>query len=141
MKITLAQINATVGDIAGNEAKILYDAYARSVAAGAGRGRLRRNWPSPAIRPVILVLNPAFVAENLAAFWNDSLKRPEKPPLVRPDLSGVTSTIPERKVTNAIALLQHGKIVTIRTKTLLPTYDVFDEDRYFEPRLRRKFCR
>jgi NAD+ synthetase len=40
---------------------------------------------------------------------------------------------PGRETTNAVALLQHGKIVATRTKTLLPTYDVFDEDRYFEP--------
>ena len=40
---------------------------------------------------------------------------------------------PGRSATNAIALLQNGKITATRTKTLLPTYDVFDEDRYFEP--------
>src|SRR6185503_4210300 len=40
---------------------------------------------------------------------------------------------PGREVTNSVALLQNGKIVTTRAKTLLPTYDVFDEDRYFEP--------
>jgi NAD+ synthetase len=36
-------------------------------------------------------------------------------------------------VTNSAALLQGGKVLAVRTKTLLPTYDVFDEDRYFEP--------
>jgi NAD+ synthetase len=40
---------------------------------------------------------------------------------------------PGRELTNSIALLQNGKILTTRTKILLPTYDVFDEDRYFEP--------
>src|SRR5256885_8015606 len=35
--------------------------------------------------------------------------------------------------TCALPILQNGKIVTTRAKTLLPTYDVFDEDRYFEP--------
>ena len=40
---------------------------------------------------------------------------------------------PGREATNSTALLQNGKIITTRTKTLLPTYDVFDEDRYFEP--------
>src|SRR5205823_9226063 len=37
-----------------------------------------------------------------------------------------------------VALLQHGKIVATRTKTLLPTYDVFDEERYFEPATENK---
>jgi NAD+ synthase (glutamine-hydrolysing) len=40
---------------------------------------------------------------------------------------------PGREVTNAVALLQNGRVLATRTKTLLPTYDVFDEDRYFEP--------
>ena len=42
---------------------------------------------------------------------------------------------PGRDLTNEVALLQNGKISPTRTKTLLPTYDVFDEDRYFEPAL------
>jgi NAD+ synthetase len=40
---------------------------------------------------------------------------------------------PGRAVTNSVALLHEGKVAAIRHKTLLPTYDVFDEDRYFEP--------
>jgi len=40
---------------------------------------------------------------------------------------------PGREVTNAVALLHRGGIVATRAKTLLPSYDVFDEDRYFEP--------
>jgi NAD+ synthetase len=46
---------------------------------------------------------------------------------------GKNEVQPGREVTNSVALLQNGKIVTTRAKTLLPTYDVFDEDRYFEP--------
>src|SRR4029079_16288904 len=40
---------------------------------------------------------------------------------------------PGREVTNSVALVQNGKVLATRTKTLLPTYDVFDEDRYFQP--------
>src|SRR6185295_364478 len=39
---------------------------------------------------------------------------------------------PGREFTNACALLQNGGLLATRVKTLLPTYDVFDEDRYFE---------
>jgi NAD+ synthase (glutamine-hydrolysing) len=46
---------------------------------------------------------------------------------------GRSDTRPGREATNSIALLQDGKILATRHKTLLPTYDVFDEDRYFEP--------
>ncbi len=129
MKIALAQINATVGDIAGNEAKILA-AYARSVAVGADVVVA----PELAITgypPRDLVLNPAFVAENLAAL--ERLAQATGKTALVVGFVGRNEHRPGRKVTNAIALLQHGKIVTIRTKTLLPTYDVFDEDRYFEP--------
>jgi NAD+ synthetase len=47
--------------------------------------------------------------------------------------AGENTTSPGRPATNEAALLQGGKIVATRLKTLLPTYDVFDEDRYFEP--------
>jgi NAD+ synthetase len=40
---------------------------------------------------------------------------------------------PGRELTNSVALLHSGRIQSVRSKTLLPTYDVFDEDRYFEP--------
>jgi NAD+ synthase (glutamine-hydrolysing) len=40
---------------------------------------------------------------------------------------------PGRELTNAAALCHRGQVVAVRAKTLLPTYDVFDEDRYFEP--------
>jgi len=46
---------------------------------------------------------------------------------------GENESRPGKALTNSAALLQHGKILEIRHKTLLPTYDVFDEDRYFEP--------
>ncbi len=46
---------------------------------------------------------------------------------------GENKITPGREVTNEAALLQDGRIVATRIKCLLPTYDVFDEDRYFEP--------
>jgi NAD+ synthetase len=46
---------------------------------------------------------------------------------------GENQNRPGREVTNCVALLQHGRIAEIRVKSLLPTYDVFDEDRYFQP--------
>ena len=48
---------------------------------------------------------------------------------------GESKARPGRSLSNNVALLQNGRILTTRTKTLLPTYDVFDEDRYFEPAL------
>jgi NAD+ synthase/NAD+ synthase (glutamine-hydrolysing) len=46
---------------------------------------------------------------------------------------GLNEGRPGRAATNSAALLHKGRMTAARTKTLLPTYDVFDEDRYFEP--------
>ena len=129
MKAALAQINTTVGDISGNETKILA-AYARGVTAGADLVLL----PELALTgypPRDLVLNDAFVAKNLAAL--ERLACQTGPTALVTGFIGRNEIRPGRQATNAIALLQNGKIITTRTKTLLPTYDVFDEDRYFEP--------
>jgi NAD+ synthetase len=129
MKVVLAQINTTVGDIASNEAKIL-TAYERGAAAGADLVLL----PELALTgypPRDLALNSAFIAKNLEALDRLALKTGKTGLLV--GLIGRNDVQPGRKATNAIALLQNGKILATRAKTLLPTYDVFDEDRYFEP--------
>jgi len=131
MKVALAQINSTVGDLAGNEVKILA-AYQRGAAAGAELVVL----PELAVTgypPRDLLLRSSFVAENLAALHR--LASATGPIGLIVGYVGRNEARPGREVTNAVALLQHGKIVGVRTKSLLPTYDVFDEDRYFEPAL------
>lgn len=129
MKIALAQINPTVGDLAGNAAKIRA-AYTRGAAAGADLVLL----PELALTgypPRDLVLNENFIAQNLTAL--EQLAQTTSRTALVTGFVGRNDRQPGRKATNAIALLQYGKIITTRTKTLLPTYDVFDEDRYFEP--------
>jgi NAD+ synthase (glutamine-hydrolysing) len=130
MRIALAQINTTVGDIAGNERRILA-AYQRGVDAGADLVV----FPELALAgypPRDLVLKREFVRQNslalqrLAAATADSVGM-----LV--GFVGENTARPGRHVTNSAALLHHGAIAAVRHKTLLPTYDVFDEDRYFEP--------
>jgi len=129
MKVTLAQINTTVGDIPGNEAKILA-AYARGVAAGADLV-VAPELALAGYPPRDLVLNGTFISKNLEAL--ERLARQTGKAALVTGFIGLNDVRPGRKATNAIALLQNGKIVATRTKTLLPTYDVFDEDRYFEP--------
>jgi NAD+ synthase (glutamine-hydrolysing) len=129
MKAALAQINTTVGDLSGNEAKILA-AYERGVAARADIVVL----PELALTgypPRDLVLNDAFVAQNLEALTR--LARQTGKTALVTGFIGRSEVRPGRRATNAIALLQNGRLVATRAKTLLPTYDVFDEDRYFEP--------
>lgn len=129
MKIALAQINTTVGDIEGNEAKI-FESYLRGVEAGVDLVLL----PELALTgypPRDLVLNPAFITRNLDALERLA-GRTGKMALVL-GFVGRNENRPGRSAVNAIALLQNGKMAATRLKTLLPTYDVFDEDRYFEP--------
>jgi NAD+ synthase (glutamine-hydrolysing) len=129
MKIGLAQLNTTVGDLAGNEQKILA-AYRRGSDAGAELVLV----PELAITgypPRDLLLKSGFIQQNLQVL--DRLVKATGKTGLLVGYVGENKTRPGREATNSVALLQHGKIVALRTKTLLPTYDVFDEDRYFEP--------
>jgi NAD+ synthetase len=129
VKVALAQINTTVGDFAGNEAKILR-AYQRGVAAGV-EVVVFPELATCGYPPRDLLLKPSFVEANL-----DLLNRLAKASSATAMLVGYVgknAIRPGRETTNSAALLQSGRIVASRSKMLLPTYDVFDEDRYFEP--------
>ena len=128
MKIGFAQINPTVGDLRGNFEKIAgaYDQLARAGADIVIAPELAvTGYP-----PQDLVFKSRFVPENLAVL--DQLqKRLNKPAL----LVGFVDRNEGRgkPFHNAAALLQAGEPLQKTHKSLLPTYDVFDEDRYFEP--------
>jgi NAD+ synthetase len=129
MKVALAQINPTVGDLAGNEAKILA-AYRRGAEAGADLVML----PELAVTgypPRDLLLKKSFIAGNLAVLERLAAATGATALLV--GYVGENQNRPGRELTNSVALLRDGKISATRAKSLLPTYDVFDEDRYFEP--------
>ncbi|WCJ58325.1 NAD+ synthase [Fontisphaera persica] len=129
MKIALAQINTLIGDLTGNRDRILA-AYQRGVAAGADLVVT----PELAITgypPRDLLLRRVFVEQNLRIL-NELAAVTGRTGLVV-GFVGRHETRPGREATNSVALLSEGKIQAIRHKMLLPTYDVFDEDRYFEP--------
>ncbi len=129
MRVALAQINTTVGDLAGNEQRILA-AYQKGCHAQVDLVL----FPELALAgypPRDLVLKPEFVRQNRIAIERLAAAAGEVAMLV--GFVGENLKRPGRAVTNAAALLHRGRIIAIRTKTLLPTYDVFDEDRYFEP--------
>lgn len=129
MKILLAQINTTVGDFAGNEAKILA-AYRRGVKTGADIVLLPE-LATTGYPPRDLLLKSQFVTQNLALLQR--LAEATGPTGLLVGFVGQHEKRPGREATNSLALLQNGRVLGIRHKTLLPTYDVFDEDRYFEP--------
>lgn len=128
MKIGFAQINPVIGDFAGNESKILH-AYRTLVAQGAEIVVT----PELAIAgypPQDLVFKSRFVPRNLEVL--ESIRAQVGPvPLVvgYVDLNEGVG----KPFRNAAALLQRGAPVQKFFKSLLPSYDVFDEDRYFEP--------
>jgi NAD+ synthase (glutamine-hydrolysing) len=129
LKIALAQINPTVCDLAGNEAKIRA-AYQRGVEAGVDLV-LCPELSVTGYPPRDLLLKRSFITRNLELLVRLAAATGKVGLLV--GYVGRNEHQPGREVTNSAALLQNGKIVTTRAKTLLPTYDVFDEDRYFEP--------
>ena len=129
MKIALAQINTTVGDFAGNEAKILA-AYRRGAAAGVELVVLPE-LATTGYPPRDLLLKGGFIKNNLALL--DRLAEATGKTGLLVGYVGENTKRPGREATNSVGLLQNGRIVATRIKMLLPTYDVFDEDRYFEP--------
>ncbi len=129
MKIALAQINTTVGDFEGNRS-LIEKAYLQ----GSGAGVELVVTPELAITgypPRDLLLKSGFIEANLAAL-EDLAGTVGEVGLVVGHV-GLNESHTGRRATNAVSLLHQGKIVATRTKSLLPTYDVFDEDRYFEP--------
>jgi predicted amidohydrolase len=129
VKVALAQINTTVGDYAGNEAKILR-AYQRGAEAGA-EVVVFPELATCGYPPRDLLLKPSFVEANLDLL--NRLARASGATAMLVGYVGKNAIRPGREATNSAALLQNGRILASRSKMLLPTYDVFDEDRYFEP--------
>src|SRR6266702_1620020 len=128
MKIGFAQINPTVGDLSGNFEKII-SAYERLAAAGAELV-LTPELAITGYPPQDLVFKSRFVPENLK-FLEQLHARVGKVPL----LVGFVDRNNGRgkPFHNAAALLEAGKPIRKAHKSLLTTYDVFDEDRNFEP--------
>src|SRR5213595_1903999 len=128
MKIGFAQINPTVGDLSGNFEKII-GAYERLAAAGAELV-LTPELAIPGYPPQDLVFKSRFVPENLQVLDKLYSRMGNAALLV----GFVDRNEPRGKpFHNAAALLERGKPIRKAHKSLLPTYDVFDEDRYFEP--------
>jgi len=128
MKVGLAQINTTVGDLPGNYSKIIA-AYREAVASGADLV-LTPELAITGYPPQDLVFKSRFVPLNLEVL--DRLHAEVGPaPLVTGFID--RNDGPGAPFRNAAAILERGQPLRKVYKSLLPTYDVFDEDRYFEP--------
>ena len=129
MRIGLAQINTIVGDLAGNS-RLIEAAYKTLVAQGAELVVFPELVVS-GYPPRDLLFKKRFVpdVEHATRELAKSIGRV-------PALIGYTETNTTgrgRPSFNSAAFCHEGKILTSARKCLLPTYDVFDEDRYFEP--------
>src|SRR2546427_12857652 len=116
MKIALTQINTNVGDFADNEAKIRA-AYLRGVEAGVEMV-VCPELATTGYPPRDLLLKSGFIKGNLALLERLAGATGKTGLLV--GCVGENATRPGRETTNAVALLQSGKILTTRTNTLLP---------------------
>src|SRR5258708_4493593 len=123
--ITLAQLNPTVGDVAGNAAKARV-ARAQARADGADLVVLPELFIA-GYPPEDLVLKPAFQSACRAAIEGLARDTADGGPAV---LIG-SPWVEDGKLYNACALLDEGRIAAIRFKANLPNYGVFDEKRLF----------
>ncbi len=129
MKIALAQRNPTVGDIPGNS-QLVVDAARRAADEGAEllvtSEMIVCGYP-----PKDLLLRSGFVAACDAAVQEIASRIPRGLGVLvgHPSRLGQTG----RGIANAVSLVEDGQILATREKSLLPNYDVFDEQRYFRP--------
>jgi NAD+ synthase (glutamine-hydrolysing) len=130
VKLSLGQINSTIGDFVGNSARIR-DAAIRARSEGAEL----IVFPELSLcgyPPMDLLDYEAFVEENITA-----LRRLQQ--TLPPDIAVVVGYVDRtqgstgKSLQNVAAVILNGEVVFRQAKRLLPTYDVFDEARYFEP--------
>ncbi|MTJ13057.1 NAD+ synthase [Anabaena sp. UHCC 0187] len=132
MKIAIAQINPIIGDLPGNAQKILE--MSQQAASTGVRLLLTPELSICGYPPRDLLLNPSFIT----AMDHTLQKLAEDLPANLAVLVGTVVKNSQAHITggknlfNSIALLENGKIQQFFHKRLLPTYDVFDEHRYFE---------
>src|SRR6195256_3328515 len=131
MKIALGQIDTTVGDLAGNVDRMA--AFARRASALHADLIVFPELSITGYPPRDLVEKESFLERSECEL--ERLARETRGPPTAP-VCGYVGKSPERsgkRATNSAAILQRGAIVFRQTKMLLPTYDVFDEARYFLP--------
>ncbi len=129
MRLGLAQLNPIVGDLAGNRRRIV-DAYTALVAQGAELVV----FPELAVcgyPPRDLLFKRRFVPDVADSLAQIAAVVGEVPALI--GTVELNPTGQGRPFYNSAAFCHRGKITATARKCLLPTYDVFDEDRYFEP--------
>jgi NAD+ synthase (glutamine-hydrolysing) len=131
MKIAIVQLNPMVGDVKGNAAQILV--AAEQAAKTGARVLLTPELSLCGYPPRDLLLNPGFIAAMEHTLQDLAKKLPPQLAVLvgvsdNNSTAGITGTKP---LFNSAVWLEAGNLQARFHKQLLPTYDVFDEDRYF----------
>jgi NAD+ synthase (glutamine-hydrolysing) len=123
-RLALAQVNSTVGDLPGNRDRII-----ETIRSAEQLGAELVAFPELALTgypPEDLLLKPSFIRDNVQAL--DEVAR------ATGDIAVVLGCVDRTDdIFNAAAILHRGRVVHLYHKQFLPTYGVFDEDRYFRP--------
>jgi len=132
MRIALAQLNPTIGDFSGNLGlmdRAIQDASALGADLVVFPELMLTGYP-----PRDLLNRRSFVtaAQQALSEWLTTLPE-DHPSLLIGHVVERENSDTGRRLWNAAVLVQNKKQVSIHPKTLLPSYDVFDEDRWFEP--------
>jgi NAD+ synthase (glutamine-hydrolysing) len=134
MRIALAQVNPTVGDLSGNR-RLVEEAAAKAASERADLVVLPEmvltGYP-----PMDLLERDGFVRDQLREF--DALLPASERVAIALGAVLPTEESRPRRLNNAAVLLADGRLVAVRAKSLLATYDVFDEKRYFRRAERRE---
>jgi NAD+ synthase/NAD+ synthase (glutamine-hydrolysing) len=129
MKIALAQFNPTVGDFEGNAARIVSLAT-QAKQSGADLAVFSELCVCGYL-PLDLLERPAFIERNHETLKCIAMQMP------LPAIVGYAGRVERdragKSIANKAALIDEGRVVFEQSKMLLPTYDVFDESRYFQP--------
>ncbi|MEM8611720.1 MAG: NAD+ synthase [Cyanobacteria bacterium P01_H01_bin.105] len=132
MKLAIAQLNPIVGDLSGNAQQIL--AAAQRASSQGANLLLTPELSLCGYPPRDLLLRPGFIQQMQAVIEQLARDLPQGLSalvgLTEPNADA--SEKGQKPLYNSMALLENGTIKTVFHKRLLPTYDVFDEDRYFE---------
>lgn len=138
MRIALGQINTTVGDLAGN-----VDRMAEVAREAARRGAEVAVFPELSVTgypPRDLVEKESFLSRTAEELHRLAALTADLDLTVICGYVGRSSSPTGKHASNSAAILERGRMVMRQDKMLLPTYDVFDEARYFVPSERQRIC-
>ncbi len=133
MKIALAQINPTVGDFVGNTRKIVEFAE-RAQTLGADLVMFPElavcgYWPADLLEKKAFIVQAGEALKQVCEWTAE----PGRPSVLCGGVMPMEGITEGKRVRNVAVLMEHGVMKAVQQKMLLPFYDVFDEQRYFEP--------